>query len=316
MIVAIGEPMMVFNGPADAPISVGASLRGTFAGAESNVAIGLARLGHAVRYLTVLGDDAFGHTIARTLRGEGVDVSAVRFSAAHPTGVMFKQRWGGDEPEVMYYRKGSAFAQGDGQTFDAALWRDARVIYLTGITPALSAGCLGLVRRVLADAAARGVPVWLDPNYRRKLWEPEAFRETIAAMLPQVDTVLPGLAEGRMLTGKTEPGEIACALMGLGAKNVVLKADGDGAMVYGPAGLAAAVARLDIGRVVDPIGAGDAFATGYLSGHLDGLSAQDALARAHAAAAMVCMTQGDWEGLPDRARLARFLGGGGAGAHR
>jgi 2-dehydro-3-deoxygluconokinase len=315
MIVTIGEPMMVFNGPADAPISVGAPLHATFAGAESNVAIGLARLGHAVRYLTVLGDDLFGHAIAKSLRGEGVDVSAVRFSAAHPTGVMVKNRWPGDEPEVMYYRKASAFARADEGAFDAELWRDARVIYLTGITPALSAGCLALVQRVLADASVQGIPVWLDPNYRRKLWEPEAFRETIGAMLPRVDTVLPGLAEGRLLTGKTEPGEIACALMGLGAKNVVLKADGDGAMVYAKEGLAAAAARLEIGRVVDPIGAGDAFAAGYLSAYLDGLSPQDALVRAHGVAAMVCMTHGDWEGLPDRARLERFLGGG-AEAHR
>jgi 2-dehydro-3-deoxygluconokinase len=310
MIVTIGEPMMVFNGPADAPISVGAALQATFAGAESNVTIGLARLGHAVRYLTVLGDDPFGHAIAKGLRGEGVDVSAVQFSPQHPTGVMFKNRWPGDEPEVMYYRKASAFAHADAETFDASLWRDARVIYLTGITPALSPGCLALMRQVLVDAAARGIPVWLDPNYRRKLWGADAFRQAIAGMLPQVDTVLPGLAEGRLLTGKTDPGEIACALMGLGAKNVVLKAGAGGAVVYAKEGLAAAAARFEVNRVVDPIGAGDAFAAGYLSGHLDGLSPQDALLRAHGAAAMVCVTHGDWEGLPDRAQLARFLGRG------
>jgi 2-dehydro-3-deoxygluconokinase len=242
------------------------------------------------------------------LRGEGVDVSAVRFSAEHPTGVMFKNRWPGDEPEVLYYRKHSAFAHADAGTFDAELWREARVMFLTGITPALSAGCLALMRAVLADAAARGIPVWLDPNYRRKLWSAEAFRATIAAMLPQVDMVLPGLIEGRLLTGKMEPGEIACALMGLGAKNVVLKAGEGGAMVYTKEGLAAAATKMQIGRVVDPIGAGDGFAAGYLSGHLDGLSPQDALVRAHAVAAMVCMTHGDWEGLPDRGKLARFTG--------
>src|SRR5258706_1437374 len=127
MIVTIGEPMMVFNGPADVPISVGASLRATFAGAESNVAIGLARLGHAVRYLTVLGDDTFGHAIAKSLRGEGVDVSAVRLSAAHPTRGMVKNTWPGDEPEGMYYRKQSAFAHVDEGTVDGELWREARV---------------------------------------------------------------------------------------------------------------------------------------------------------------------------------------------
>jgi 2-dehydro-3-deoxygluconokinase len=300
---------MVFNGAADGPISVGGSVVATFAGAEANVAIGLARLGHSVRYLSALGDDLFGRAIARGLRGEGVDVSAVKFSAEHPTGVMFKNRWPGDEPEVLYYRRHSAFAHADARMFDAELWRDARVIYLTGITPALSKGCLALMREVLADAKARGIPVWLDPNYRRKLWSADAFRETIAEMLPQVDTVLPGLMEGRLLTGKNEPGEIACALMGMGVTNVVLKAGDGGAMVYTKDGLAAATTMVDIGRVVDPIGAGDGFAAGYLSAHLDGLPAQDSLARAHAVAAMVCITHGDWEGLPDRQQLARFVNG-------
>src|SRR5438477_12585067 len=110
MIVTLGESMMVFNGPPAVPISLGTHLQTTFAGAESNLAIGLARLGHAVRYLTVLGDDPFGHTIAKALRGEGIDTSGIGFSSAHPTGVMFKNRWPGDEPQVFYYRNTSAFA--------------------------------------------------------------------------------------------------------------------------------------------------------------------------------------------------------------
>jgi len=315
VIVTIGEAMMVFNGPADAPISVGGSVATTFAGAEANVAIGLARLGHAVRYLSVLGDDLFGRAIAKGLRGEGVDISAVKFSAEHPTGVMFKNRWPGNEPEVLYYRRHSAFAQADAGTFDAALWRDARVIYLTGITPALSAGCLALMREVLTDAKARGIAVWLDPNFRRKLWSAEAFAETIGGMLPLVDTVLPGLTEGWLLTGKSEPAEIACVLMGMGAKNVVLKAGEQGAMVYTKEGLAAVGRIWASGRVVDSIGAGDGFAAGYLSGFLDGMSASDSLTRAQGVAAMVCRTHGDWEGLPDRTELARFAGNGGE-AHR
>src|SRR4051812_5941913 len=124
MIVTLGEPMMVFNGPPDAPIAPGTALHATFAGAESNVAIGLARLGHPVRYLSVLGDDPFGHSIAKSLRGEGVDTAAIRFSPSHPTGVMFKNRWPGDRPEVHYYRNTSAFARDAADRFDAALWRD------------------------------------------------------------------------------------------------------------------------------------------------------------------------------------------------
>lgn len=304
MIVTLGESMMVFNGPAGVPMGLGTPLHSTFAGAESNLAIGLARLGHAVRFLTVLGDDPFGHAIYKGLRGEGVQVSDVMFSAQHPTGVMFKNRWPGDEPEVFYYRNTSAFAQAGAETFRPELWRDAELIYLTGITPALSAGCLALFERVTEEAAARNIPVWLDPNYRRKLWSAEKFCETIGRYLPRVDTILPGMAEGQMLSGKSEPGEIACRLMGMGAKNVVIKGR-ERAVAYAVDGTASMEA-CGIDRVIDPIGAGDAFAAGYLSGYLDKLPLAERLQRAHGAAAMVCRTVGDWEGLPTRAQLERF----------
>jgi 2-dehydro-3-deoxygluconokinase len=304
MIVTLGESMMVFNAPAGVPMGVGTSLQSTFAGAESNLAIGLARLGHAVRFLTVLGDDPFGHAIHKGLRGEGVDVSGAQFLAGHPTGVMFKNRWPADEPEVFYYRNTSAFAQAGAEAFAPELWRDAELIYLTGITPALSTACLELFGRVIEDAAARSIPVWLDPNYRRKLWSADAFATTIGRVLPQVDTILPGLAEGQILTGKNDPGEMACNLMGMGAKNVVIKA-GDRAVAYTVEGTAS-VEACGIDGVIDPIGAGDAFAAGYLSGYLDKLPLPERLQRAHAAAAMVCRTQGDWEGLPTRGQLEQF----------
>lgn len=305
MILTLGESMMVFNGPPAAPISLGTSLQTTFAGAESNLAIALARLGHAVRFLTILGDDPFGHTIFKTLRGEGVDTSAIQFSSIHPTGVMFKNRWPGDEPQVYYYRNTSAFAHAASGAFDPALWRDATIIYLTGIAPALSPACLALFSQILADAQAHNIPVWLDPNYRAKLWNPDAFRQTIAGFLPQIDTILPGLSEGQLLTGKSDPGEIACKLMGMGVKNVILKATGKSA-AYTTDGTATADA-FPLDRVIDPIGAGDAFAAGYVSAHLDTLPPADRLKRAHAVAAMVCMTHGDWEGLPTRPQLERFI---------
>src|SRR3954468_20591942 len=103
--------MMVFNGTPDSPVGVGSSLSATFAGAESNVAVGLARLGHGVRFLSGVGEDPFGRGIVKALRGEGVDVGGVKVSSEAPTGVMVKNRWPGDEPQVFYYRGGSAFAR-------------------------------------------------------------------------------------------------------------------------------------------------------------------------------------------------------------
>ncbi len=307
MIVTLGESMMVFNGPPAVPISIGTPMQATFAGAESNVAMGLARLGHPVRLLTVLGDDPFGQTIFKTLRGEGIDVTGVQLSPKHPTGVMFKNRWPGHEPEVFYYRNTSAFAHAGAEAFDPALWRDAKLIYLTGITPALSSGCLALFNRVIDDAQALNIPVWLDPNYRKKLWNADEFRQTIAACLPKIDTVLPGLSEAQILTGKSDPGEMACKLMGMGAKTVIIKGGHSKAVAYTTRG-AATDEACSLDCMIDPIGAGDALVSGYLAAHLDNLPLIDCLKRAHASAAMVCMTHGDWEGLPTRGQLERFIG--------
>src|SRR3954467_8405203 len=128
-VVTIGEAMMVFNGTPDSPVGVGSLLSATFAGAESNVAIGLARLGHRVRFLSVLGDDPFGRGIVKSLRGEGGDGEGGKMwgergvggggrrGGEGPRGVMFKNRWPGDEPQVFYYRSTSAFARAGVETF-------------------------------------------------------------------------------------------------------------------------------------------------------------------------------------------------------
>ena len=106
---------------------MGSSLGATFAGAEANLAIGLARLGHRVTYLTVVGEDTFGRVILGWLGAEGVDVAGCHASsAAHE--VMFKERRDPEKPGVMYYRKGSAFAGVTAATFEP-VWRRAGVIF-------------------------------------------------------------------------------------------------------------------------------------------------------------------------------------------
>jgi len=305
-VVTLGEALMVFNGPPTGRLEKGAHVGVTFAGAESNLAIGLARLGHGVRWLSVLGDDPFGRDIARLLRGEGVDVAHVHTSHEAPTAVMFKHRRAWAEPEVFYYRAGSACSRATAETFDPAMWRDARVIYLTGITPALSPGCLELIYCVLQDAQRCGIPVWLDPNYRRKLWSEEQASATLRAFLPHVEVILTGLAEGQMLTGEAEPKAMAAALRDAGARAVVLKMGAQGAYYLDHA-VEEFAAAFPIAQVIDPIGAGDGFAAGFLSATLDGLTPAECLQRGNAVGAIVNMTEGDWEGLPTRAELAQFL---------
>jgi 2-dehydro-3-deoxygluconokinase len=305
-VVTLGESLAVFNSPRHASLEASASVQATFAGAESNVAIGLARLGRTVRWLSVLGDDPFGRRVFKTLKGEGVDVSHVRWSSTAPTAVMFKSRRVHAEPLVYYYRAGSAFSRAGASEFAPPLWRDAKVLFMTGITPALSEGCLALVRTMMSDARVNGIEVWFDPNYRRKLWSQEHARETLTELLPQVDCVLAGVAEGELLTGEPKPDLIARALRDRGPAHVVIKAGEQGA--YGLNGPQECfVPAVNLRELVDPIGAGDGFTAGYLSAWLEQRSIEECLQRGNAVGAMVCQTDGDWEGLPTQTELDEFL---------
>jgi 2-dehydro-3-deoxygluconokinase len=305
-VIALGEVMMVFNGPITHDrLRPGASFSCTFAGAEANVSIGLARLGVPVRYLTVLGEDAFGEAITQQLLNEKVDVHGIAYSKRNPTGVLFKEWNDARTPVVRYYRKGSAFAEEADGLLEFPSY--GRLLFTSGITPSLSKGCLEMTRWMLKDARKHGKPVWLDPNYRAALWPSSAeFRKTMLEMLPFVDTILPGIDEARLLVDEQEPERIAAALMAHGVRSMILKAGERGAFAFTPAGNAHCD-QFPLAEMVDPIGAGDAFDAGYLAAHLEGLPLAECLRWGHAVAARVCQTVGDWEGLPKREELERFL---------
>ncbi len=305
-VVLIGEALMVLNGPPDRPVDRGTALEATFAGAEMNVAIGLARLEHKARWLSVLGDDLFGRIILRSLRGEGVDVSCVQVSTTAPTAMMVKSRRAGGEPEVFYYRRGSAISQADATTFPKSAWGDARVLYISGITPALSTSCREMTRRIVAEAHSAGVEIWIDPNHRRKLWSDAEARATLMELLPMASVALVGMGEGEMLTGSQDARTIARTLVDKGVPSVIVKTGSSGAIYYDRE-QALDAPGFAVDHVIDPIGAGDGFAAGVLSARLEGLDWAAALRRGNAIGAIVCLTQGDWEGLPNRRELDDFI---------
>ncbi len=303
-VVLLGETMGLFHS-AQGPLERNRPVSAGFGGAESNVAIGLSRLGKPARWISALGDDPFGWMILKTLRGEGIDVSHVQMDATHPTGLMMKVARPGNEPAVHYYRRGSAFSHVSPDSFDPACWRDASVIYLSGITPALSDGCAALIRHVIADARQLGIPIWFDPNYRRKLWSEEAARQAMIPLLADVDTLLVGLSEATLLVGETDAPLAARALLQLGPRRVIVKQGSRGASYFDHAATHT-VAAHEV-SVVDPIGAGDAFGAGFLAAHLDGRPPAECLNCACALGAMACLGPGDWESLPTLAELDDFL---------
>lgn len=277
------------------PLRLGGSLRLSIAGSESNVAIGLARLGHAAAWVGRLGDDELGELVLRTLRAEGVDVSAVRRVGDAPTGLMLKERRVSNVTRVHYHRAGSAGSKLSPSDIDEDLVAGAAAVYVTGITVALGQGPAAAVDALVSTARRHGVPVAVGVNHRERLWSSRsAAASALQPLATQADYVLGGEDEIALVGG-------AADLLGGGVRVVVVTRGAGGAEAWTSAG----VVRRDAVpvRVVDTVGAGDALCAGFLSGVLDGVEIEAALERGVVAAAFAVATAGDWEGLPSRDEL-------------
>lgn len=291
-LLTIGEALVSFRTDAIAP---GWTASAHVAGAESNVAIGVARLGHAACWVGRVSDDALGSWVVATLAGEGVDVSHV-VRDARQAGVMVLESPADHARRVTYVRRGSAgsaLASGD----VLAALPGCRRVHLTGVTLALSDGarqaCVALAR----EAAAAGIPVSLDVNHRPGLWSVDEAGAALAQILPHVATVIASEDELPLLVDAPEAEAVAHLLAG-GASEVVVKRGERGASAWSADAEAHVPARAV--EVVDVIGAGDALCAGLLSGLLDGLPLAAALARGTDVAAACVSSPGDWEGLPRR----------------
>ena len=299
-VLTCGETMAVLRGPG--PLRLGGSLELSVAGAESNVAIGLARLGHQAGWVGRVGADEPGELVQRTLRAEGVDVSGVTTDPSRPTGLMLAERRIGDLVRVTYYRSGSAGSRLSPADILPRIGEGVRLLHLTGITAALS----DTARQCVTDAAARAreasVTVSVDVNYRARLWTPAEARATLLPLTGQADIVFASADELAMLAGHDDVQVAAQEMLARGAGQVVVKRGADGATAYADGATVSVPARQV--TVADVVGAGDAFVAGYLSAHLDGAGTRDCLDRATVTAAFAIARSGDWEGLPTRAELA------------
>ena len=303
-VLTVGEPMALFMSLEPGALHAVADFRRVAAGAELNVATGLARLGLRTGYITRLGQDSFGRFLRGVLAHEGIDARYVAADATHPTGFMLKTRTDdGSDPQIEYFRKGSAASHLSVADAPADAF-PARHLHLTGITPALSATARELVFHLARQARAAGASISFDPNLRPRLWpSPEAMAECINALAAVSDLVLPGLAEGRQLTGRQAAEDIAAFYLERGAKEVVVKLGPEGAYYAQQGGASGIAPGVRVERVVDTVGAGDGFAVGVVSGLLEGLSLAGAAARGNAIGARVVQFPGDADGLPTRAEL-------------
>ena len=305
-VVTFGETMVLFQPEDMLPLEYVHQFRKQIGGAESNVAIGLQRLGHSVGWFSKLGDDPFGRFILKCVRGEGVDVTACQFTPSAPTGVFFKEKRSSENLHVYYYRKGSAASLLTPEDIDEDYIAGARILHVTGITPALSAECKAAVFKAMEIAKKNEVKIVFDPNLRMKLWSEAEARETFAQMIEFADVILPGLDEGTFMTGKTTPEEISSSIIGNSDKIVIIKLGSKGAY-YQSSTEKGYVKGFPVTQVVDPVGAGDGFAAGVISGLLRKLSLAENVKRANAIGAIVVGVNGDVEGLPTNEEIESFI---------
>lgn len=309
-VLTAGEALVLLAAESPGALEHVDRFRRFSAGAELNVAIGLSRLGLRVGYVSRVGDDAFGRFLLAQMAREGLSRELVTVDSNRSTGFMLKSlAAGGADPVVDYYRRGSAASAMDATELSRSAPVAARHLHLTGILPALSAGCRDLAFALAASARAQGRGVSFDPNLRPRLWAShDDMVTTVNALAARSDVVLPGLAEGRLLTGRDGAEDIAAFYLDLGARAVVVKLGPEGAFCADRSGLRARVPGIRVQRVVDTVGAGDGFAVGVISGLLEGLALEAAARRGNAIGARMVQFPGDSDGLPTRQELDALAG--------
>ncbi|MFE3142564.1 sugar kinase [Streptomyces scopuliridis] len=304
-LLAIGETMVMVT-PRDGG---GLSADNTFVlrpgGAESNVAALMARLGHTTAWAGAVGADPFGDLITDALRAQGVDVGLVRRDALRPTAVYFKHPTDRGT-QVFYYRTGSAATAM--HTGDIAAWRarPARVTHLSGITAAISGQSLDLVRHLVRDRPLGPAPLSFDVNHRPVLWGPGRGAAELLDLARRSDIVFVGRDEAQGLWGTSDARSVRDLLPE--PAHLVVKDAAVEAVAFTPEGVFRAPARTV--EVVDAVGAGDAFAAGWLSGLLDGRDQETRLRLGHYAASQVLQSPSDHADLPPAHQAVALLENG------
>lgn len=302
-----GEAMGLFIAGEEGSLSNVSHFSSAIAGAEYNVAVGLTRLEHRVSYLTKVGDDPFGEKIRNALTLQGIDTSLVQTDASHATGFMFKGKTAKGDPDIAYFRKGSAASTLSAADVEAIDFSSFDAVHVTGILAGISSSACEAAECMMRRAKAAGCVVFFDPNLRPQLWkDKQTMVETTNRLASLADWVLPGYKEGDVLTGFADPRKIADFYLSQGVTGVVVKTGEKGAF--------AATSREQVTvpsfvarEIVDTVGAGDGFACGIISGVLEGLPLYDTVLRANAIGTIQIMNPGDNEGLPTREVLASFM---------
>jgi 2-dehydro-3-deoxygluconokinase len=306
--ITIGEALAVFIADPPARLASASDFRCTVAGAECNVAVGLARLGHHAAFMGRVGTDSLGEMVLRRLRAEDVDVSHVRRSPHSPTGIIIRDSAHGRPAEVAYYRTGSAGSELEPGDIDCDLIGKCRHVHISGITAVLSPSARAAVEHAAAEARNSGCGLSFDPNLRRRLSTVPEARDAFARLLSSATMILVSADEATALAGTPDVESAEEWFLERGAGLVVTKRGADGAQATDGSHRWSCPAHPV--SVVDPIGSGDAFAAGFLSRWYTDRDSLAALRAGTVTAALAMTSAADIDALPTRADLEAILGGG------
>jgi 2-dehydro-3-deoxygluconokinase len=293
-VLCVGETMAVVTPAKAEPLSRAEECLLGFGGAESNVAVHLAEFGYRTGWASRLGRDPFGDRIVEGLSSRGVDLSMVTRDATAPTGVYFKDPDLGQGARTLYYRSGSAASRM--QADDTRTWPLDQTgwIHTTGINAALSESCSALTEHLLTQARSIGYKVSFDINYRPGLWGADVAGPRLLQLASKATVVLVGLDEAEILWGCSTAEEVAALLPD--PDHLVVKDSATEAVEFLRDGKDQRTVRVPAHRVdvVEPVGAGDALAAGYLAGLLRGDNPEDRLSLGHSFAAWTLGTRADF----------------------
>lgn len=303
--VTMGETMAAFSPSGSEKLRNAFEYQVRIAGAESNCAVGICRMGHTAAWISRVGKDGLGEFVVKNIRAEGVDVSCVETDERRHTGVMFKETVTGNETKVTYYRKDSAASQMYLSETGKSLICNASIFHVTGITPVLSESCKETVVSAMETAASHETLISFDPNIRWKLWDKD-YTQDLKTLSLMSDILLLGRDEAEVLFGTRDLKEL-CGLVFESSKVKYL------ALKDGAGGAAAAIPGEMVFvppfpcHCIDPIGAGDAFDAGFLAGVLEDQPLQTCVEYGAILGAKATETKGDVEGYLSREELLNIL---------
>lgn len=306
-VLLIGEPLALLIAETAGPLKNVERFTRKLAGAEVNVSFGLKRLGHEVIFITRLGKDPFGDYTVDVLKQEGINTDFITYDNEYVTGSILKGKVEEGDPPIAFYCKGSATSRITEGIINGLTLEGLDFIHITGVFPAISESCFRATKQLMKRAKDLKIPMAFDPNLRPGLWGCEKkMVEKINELALLADFILPGLEEGKILTGQKTPAGIAdfyqergvgCIIVKLGSKGAYLREGKNSRNIPG----------FKVDTIVDTVGAGDGFAAGVVSALLEGLTLSDAVRRGNAIGSLQIQHISDNEALPTRVQLESYM---------